>query len=126
MLVLSRKPQQQILIPELNICITVLSISPGRVQIGIEAPQGIHITRPDAVSPRRDLERTAHCEVRTQTHGYEPVSSESIEVAESEADSAVPRLRPRRFQSETAVMMSKNTGVRKMPNRVTPSIPENT
>ena len=47
MLVLSRKSQEQIVIPELNIRITVLSIGSGRVQLGIEAPREIQVTRPD-------------------------------------------------------------------------------
>ncbi len=51
MLVLSRKISQQILIPELNICITVLSVGTNRVQLGIEAPRGIHITRPETIRP---------------------------------------------------------------------------
>ena len=48
MLVLSRKIQEQILIPGLNIRLTVLSVGKNRVQIGIEAPRGVQITRPDA------------------------------------------------------------------------------
>jgi len=51
MLVLSRKVQQQILIPELNIRITVLSVGTNRVQLGIEAPSGIQITRPEVMRP---------------------------------------------------------------------------
>jgi carbon storage regulator CsrA len=48
MLVLSRKIQEQILIPGLNIRLTVLSIGTNRVQLGIEAPKGIQVTRPEA------------------------------------------------------------------------------
>ena len=51
MLVLSRKVQQQILIPELNIRITVLTVGTNRVQLGIEAPLGIQITRPEVIRP---------------------------------------------------------------------------
>ena len=47
MLVLSRKPQQEIMIPGLNIRITVLRIGGNRVQLGIDAPPGIQITRPE-------------------------------------------------------------------------------
>lgn len=47
MLVLSRKLQQQIVIPELNIRITVLSVGTNRVQLGIEAPNSVQITRPE-------------------------------------------------------------------------------
>ena len=47
MLVLSRKLQQQIVIPELNIRITVLSVGTNRVHLGIEAPNSIQITRPE-------------------------------------------------------------------------------
>lgn len=48
MLVLSRKTQEQILIPGLNIRLTILSVGKNRVQLGIEAPKGIQITRPEA------------------------------------------------------------------------------
>ena len=47
MLVLSRKVGEQILIPQLNITVTVLSAGPGRVQLGIKAPKEIDITRPE-------------------------------------------------------------------------------
>jgi carbon storage regulator CsrA len=58
MLVLSRKIQEQILIPGLNIRLTVLSVGKNRVQIGIEAPKGVQITRPDAGNrPAGDGER---------------------------------------------------------------------
>lgn len=64
MLVLSRKIQEQILIPGLNIRLTVLNIGTNRVQLGIEAPKGVRITRPDAANrsvipcepPSRDVE----------------------------------------------------------------------
>ena len=48
MLVLSRKIQEQILIPGMNIRLTILSVGKNRVQLGIEAPKGIQITRPEA------------------------------------------------------------------------------
>lgn len=48
MLVLSRKSQEQIVIPGAGIRITVLSIGTGRVQLGIEAPRDVQVTRPDA------------------------------------------------------------------------------
>ena len=48
MLVLSRKTQEQILIPEMNIRLTILSVGKNRVQLGIEAPKEIEITRPEA------------------------------------------------------------------------------
>lgn len=60
MLVLSRRNQQQILIPELDIRITILGIGAGRVQLGIEAPRNIDITRPDAATTRCDGVRSRH------------------------------------------------------------------
>jgi len=61
MLVLSRKLQQQILIPDLNIRITVLSVGTNRVQLGIEAPRGIQVTRPELLRPtnRQAVESSA-------------------------------------------------------------------
>lgn len=54
MLVLSRKVGEQILIPQLNITITVLNSGPGRVQLGIQAPREIDITRPEYQNRRAD------------------------------------------------------------------------
>jgi carbon storage regulator CsrA len=70
MLVLSRKKQQQILIPGLDIRITVLSISAGRVQLGIEAPRGIEITRPDAGRPECCLSAETHRNQELSLNGY--------------------------------------------------------
>ncbi len=59
MLILSRKTGEQIFIPELNITITVAKIGNSRVQLGIQAPQDIEITRPDAHrSHRSDAQPT--------------------------------------------------------------------
>jgi carbon storage regulator len=44
MLVLSRKPGEQIVIGD-NIRITVVSLGPGRVKIGIEAPGTVKVDR---------------------------------------------------------------------------------
>jgi len=49
MLVLSRKLREQITIPGLDITVTVLSVGGNRVQLGIEAPAHIDISRPDTV-----------------------------------------------------------------------------
>lgn len=65
MLVLSRKPQQQILIPGLNIRITVLSIGTNRVHLGIEAPNGIQITRPEILRPIQATSTTADDDAST-------------------------------------------------------------
>lgn len=51
MLVISRKATEKVLIPGLNITITVLSIGANRVQLGIEAPDDVDITRPEATRP---------------------------------------------------------------------------
>lgn len=67
MLVLSRKINEQILIPELNITLTILSVGKNRVQIGIDAPAEIRITRPEATraidGTVRDCSTTAMTEV---------------------------------------------------------------
>ena len=51
MLVLSRRLREQVLIPGLDIKITILSVGTNRVQLGIEAPAHIHVTRPEANRP---------------------------------------------------------------------------
>lgn len=66
MLVLSRKTNEQILIPGLNIRITVVSIGANRVQLGIEAPNDVDITRPEANRPEvRRSDSFAECETLT-------------------------------------------------------------
>ena len=54
MRVLSRKIQEQILIPACTIPLTMRSVGKNRVQLGIEAPKGIQITRPETT--RRSVE----------------------------------------------------------------------
>lgn len=51
MLVLSRKPGEQIVLPELDITITVLGVSGKRVRVGIAAPREISIQRDEIVDP---------------------------------------------------------------------------
>jgi carbon storage regulator CsrA len=54
MLVLSRKPQQEILIGD-NIKVTVLKVKGNTVRIGIEAPQDVKVVRGEL--PRHDESR---------------------------------------------------------------------
>ncbi len=54
MLVLSRKVQEQICLPELGIVIKVLEIHGGKVRLGIAAPSDISIARDELLTqPRR-------------------------------------------------------------------------
>jgi len=50
MLVLSRRPDQQIVFPGLEITISVVKVQGHVVKLGIEAPQQIRVVRPDAVA----------------------------------------------------------------------------
>jgi len=47
MLVLSRKRNEEIIFPELDIRLTIVSLGSGRVKVGIDAPRDIRVTRPD-------------------------------------------------------------------------------
>lgn len=58
MLVLRRKPEQQIEFSG-GIVVTVLSVERGVVRIGIEAPESVVISRPDARS-QQQLDRPAN------------------------------------------------------------------
>ena len=58
MLVLSRKPSQQILIGS-DIRITVVKIERSQVRLGIEAPPGIGILRDELADPRPANARSA-------------------------------------------------------------------
>jgi carbon storage regulator CsrA len=45
MLVLSRRPHEKVLFPNLGITIQVVSVHSGVVRIGIEAPQTVRVVR---------------------------------------------------------------------------------
>lgn len=47
MLVLSRKLNEEIVIPDLNITVRIVGVKTGRVQVGIDAPREIRVTRPE-------------------------------------------------------------------------------
>lgn len=57
MLVLSRKPGEQIVIGD-NIRITVVSLGPGRVKVGIEAPGTVKVDRAE-IHDRKLVEAAA-------------------------------------------------------------------
>jgi carbon storage regulator len=56
-LVLTRKPGEQIIIAD-NIRITVVSVGPGRVKIGIDAPPSVKVDRQE-VFEKRQAEQVA-------------------------------------------------------------------
>lgn len=59
MLVLTRKPGEQIVIGH-NIRLTVVSVGPGRVKIGIEAPDNVRIDRQEVYEKiQKEHERSA-------------------------------------------------------------------
>lgn len=60
MLVLSRRTNQQIVLPDLGITVTVLAVKPGVVRIGIDAPPDVHVLRQELLErsesrPEREL-----------------------------------------------------------------------
>jgi len=70
MLVLSRKPQEQIQIGD-NVTVTVLKVKGNTVSLGIEAPQDIRIVRSEL--PRFDSqEKPANAAVRETPAGEVP------------------------------------------------------
>lgn len=52
MLVLSRKMNESITLPELGITITVVGIGTRRVKIGIDAPSNVAIRRQEVLEPQ--------------------------------------------------------------------------
>ncbi|MFV0443886.1 MAG: carbon storage regulator [Planctomycetaceae bacterium] len=50
MLVLSRKQNETIVLPDLNLTIRVTGISGGRVRLAVEAPQEIRVMRHEVLS----------------------------------------------------------------------------
>lgn len=70
MLVLTRRPSESIIIAG-EIKITVVSIGPGRVKIGIEAPPHVRIDRQeihDKIEQAADVLATVGSEVRGDAH----------------------------------------------------------
>lgn len=59
MLVLSRKPDERVLVGE-NIRVTVLKVRGNRVRLGIEAPPEVPITREELCPPRQQTGGDAH------------------------------------------------------------------
>ena len=45
MLVLTRRPQQKIVLPDLQVTVTVVAVKGGAVRIGIEAPPDVQVLR---------------------------------------------------------------------------------
>lgn len=82
MLVLSRKPQQQIQIGS-NIVVTILEVSGDRVRVGIEAPREIRIMRSEVVrvaeEPLPEPNESAGLEVSSMLGMHEGPSAEKFE-----------------------------------------------
>ena len=49
MLVLSRRPGEKIVLPDLNVSIHVVALKPGVVRIGIEAPRNVGVFREEVL-----------------------------------------------------------------------------
>ncbi len=49
MLVLSRRPNEKIVLPDLNICVHVLEIKGDRVRLGFQAPPSVTILRGELI-----------------------------------------------------------------------------
>ncbi|QEG24693.1 carbon storage regulator [Mariniblastus fucicola] len=56
MLVLSRKIEQEVCLPELGVNIKVLNVKGNTVRLGIEAPQDIHILRGELNEIRKEFQ----------------------------------------------------------------------
>lgn len=50
MLILSRKANEQIALPDLNITVTVVRVGHNRVQLGIDAPGTVRIVRSEIIA----------------------------------------------------------------------------
>ncbi len=75
MLVLSRKIDQEIIIPELGITLKILDAGHNRVKIGISAPADISIHRAEAVAthPKSQLSTASLVPASTQMNAQNAV-----------------------------------------------------
>ena len=55
MLVLSRKPSETIVFPELGITVRVVEIRGNQVRLGLEAPADVKIVRAELLHPRESV-----------------------------------------------------------------------
>jgi len=89
MLVLSRKPGEQIIIGD-NIRITVVSMGPGRVKVGIEAPGTVKVDRAE-IHEKKVAEPTPTAVVETP-----PLHNRITgQIPAGRVVSVEPRFRPR-------------------------------
>lgn len=65
MLVLSRRPNQQILLPELNVAVHILEIQGDRVRLGFEAPRSVSVLRGELVAQSSESSSPAASAGRT-------------------------------------------------------------
>lgn len=63
MLVLTRRPNEQIQIGDHRITVTVLDVRGGRVRLGIDAPSTIGIRRREVVVPVESVDDREHSRV---------------------------------------------------------------
>ena len=84
MLVLTRKIGEQVLVPELNITVTVISTGANRVQLGFQAPQQVNITRPERHCPQSPAAGTVGQRVVTYSSGNLRDDASAIESGEPE------------------------------------------
>jgi len=56
MLVLSRRSNEQIVLPTLDVVITVLGVSGGKVRLGIDAPRHIPVLRREVEFAMKDFD----------------------------------------------------------------------
>jgi carbon storage regulator CsrA len=56
MLVLSRRMQEKIYFPALNVTVRVVSVNGGRVRLGIEAPPEVIVLREEVQGPGTDAQ----------------------------------------------------------------------
>jgi len=74
MLVVTRKPKQQLVLPTEGITITVLETRRGRVRLGIEAPEHVRILRTELLKASDCYIHPSHPQSQTSTNL--PVSEE--------------------------------------------------
>jgi carbon storage regulator CsrA len=60
-LVLSRRPHESIVLPDLGITVRVTAIRPGVVRIGIDAPREVRVTRRECMRRRNSTDADRCC-----------------------------------------------------------------
>jgi carbon storage regulator CsrA len=89
MLVLSRRPKQKILLPEIGVTIEVCTVARNSVRLGIEAPTSVSIVREEIACEPTEQHRAARGESRHRLRNHLHTASLALHVAQRQLEAGL-------------------------------------